>query len=646
MPPTVMRNSPEFNDILAKKAQEQQMGGTPVIPPAQEYPKGYDFKGLQDKVRFLSSKWKGRMDEAIKRRLLRMMEVNNDEERRKGRFKADEIYIPIHVIDDNISKEAPSYISFLTESKNSAIFKAQGVSQPVNFEPLERVFTSAVRYEGYEQDIFTVIDGFQLHGVDYLEVKYDDQKPGYFSFEQLGYENVWYPINVERNKLQLSPIIVRQCKVTKEELEAFPDVNQEQVDILFKDKLEDNPENLYVDIQKVYYRMKGIVNICWMKFDKSTDFVRAPKPLFLGRIKSVVDQFSGITISSDNIYESFYPIVPFPYAITENKQLCETMGRAKKDENVQEAVSSLVSSIVNSYHRASNVMWAPKNPTSTAQIEQLDLVIENGRGLSQPIDFFHMDYPDESGMGLVNGILTQNKSETSQINFAVGNRQDYASRKTAEEIKTAKQTSVKLGTTQIVLFSTAWREVMTMGFLIFKSQVEQGTIKLVDLDPSLLQYKLTILAAGEIEVVQRQETLVNLQNMWAIISQTPAAIPVLKDILRLMVPSYADKYIQAIEQGDPKNNLIQGLAMIITEIAKQHPEVIPPQSYEQLSVLLKEAQTIINPTQAQQQQTSGDNSASVTNEPGSSNRTGNIPVSNTATNIPTPTKQQGTAVAA
>jgi len=567
-----------------------------IVPPApspiEQEEEGFDFKSLQEKVKNLANQFKDVVTRCQTNRNLRAMEVDIEAERQRGRFKPDEIYIPYHVIADNISKESSSYINYLVASRNVAIFKKRNDPMIVSLEPLERAFTSGARYEGYEQDVFPVIDGHQLHGVDYIEVEYDDTKPGYFRFEQLGYENVWYPKNVQRGKFQASPMIVRNCEVTKIELLAFPNVNRDQVEELFKNATKNDPTKDFINIQKVFYRKSdNKVYVCWMNYEKSQDFVRAPQPLHLGRWKITVDLTSGQEVGREQIFEDFYTIVPFPYSISENKRLIDTQGRAKLDESIQEAVSSLVSNIVNGFHKASQFMWAPKNPTSTAEIAQLDLVWESGRGLNQPVDFFNHPYPDAQGMNFVNALLTQSKLEADQINFAVGNRSDYASRKTAQEVKTADKKEAELSTTQIVLFSTSWKETLNIGWLIFKSQLELGTIQLENFDSSVLQDDLVLLAAGETEVIQRQETLVNLQNMWPIVGPTPAGPVVLEDILRLMVPTYADKYIMALRQGaNNDKQLIAGLAGIIQAIAKDHPEAIPQGNYEQLGALLRAAQ--------------------------------------------------------
>jgi hypothetical protein len=326
-----------------------------------------------------------------------------------------------------------------------------------------------------------------------------------------------------------------------------------------------------------------------MNIDKNSDFLRKPKPLHMGRWKIVKDKMTGMEINRTPMMEEFYPIVAFPYTITENKQLVETLGRAALDENTQEAVSSLVSHIINAYHRASQTFWSPKNPTTSNEIEQLDLVLENGRGLNQPIDFFSHPYPDASGMLLVNALLTQNKSETSQMNFAVGNREDYASRKTAREISVADKKEQELSTTQVVLFSAAWTEVLNMCYLVFKGQVQIGTIVLENFDAAILDKDLILTSAGTTEVMQRQETLQNLQNLWPIVQNSPAGQVVLLEIIRLMIPTLADKVILALSQA-PDKQLIASLVQVIQGIAQAHPEIIPQESIPQLQQLMQQAQ--------------------------------------------------------
>jgi hypothetical protein len=581
---------PKEPGILDPKAT-----GNPITTqqgaPLVQQEEGFTFQDLKEKTKNLADKFRDVINRCQTNRLLRKMEVDIDAERMRGKFKPDEIYIPYHVIADNINKEASAYINYLTSSRNVALFKERNSTQITSFEPLERGFTSAVRYEGYEQDIFPLIDGHQLHGVDYLEVCYDDSKPGYFSFEQIGYENVWYPKNVQRGKFQDTPILIRNCEITKQKLLNFPNIRKDQVELLFQNVTRNDPEKEFATIQKVFYRKPdNKIYVCWMSHDKSTDFIRDPQPLFLGRWKITVDPLSGAEQGREQIYEEIYPIVPFPYSISENKHLIETQGRARLDESIQEAVSSIVSSIVNGFHKASQFMWAPKNPTNTSEIEQLDMVWESGRGLNQPVDFFNHPYPDAEGMTFVNALLTQSKLEAHQINFAVGNRGDYASRKTAQEVKTADKKEAELDSTQIVLFSTSWRETCNLGWLIYKSQLEIGTITLEGLDPLTLQKDLVLLAAGDTEVIQRQKTLNDLQNIWPIIGPTPAGPLVLEDILQLMVPNNADKYIQALQQGaNNDKQLIAGLASVIEAIAQDHPEAIPPNSYEQLSALLRAA---------------------------------------------------------
>ena len=586
-----MTTEQPIGDIAPNGGMQQP----PINAQAPVFPPGYTFEDLKEKVKNLKKQWESRISQCTKNRLLRNMQIDNEEMRQRGKFKADEIYIPYHVINDNITKESAAYIKFITGSKNAATFKERNSAAVYNFEGLERLFTSAVRYEGYEQEVFPVIDGHALHGLDSIEVKYEPSRPGFFEFEHIGRENLWFPLKVQRGRFQYSPMLVRNCEVTKEELKNISDIDPAQLDLLFVDKDKNDTEKDYACVQKVYYRIDGIVHICWMNVDISTNFLRAPKPLHLGRWKIVVDEISGIEISRQPINETFYNIVVFPYSITENKQLIETLGRAALDENTQEAVSSMVSNIINAYHRACQTFWAPKNPTSSTEIEQLDLILENGRGLSQPVDFFSHPYPDAAGMTLVQALITQNKAETSQINFAVGNRADFASRKTAKEVDVAEDMDGELKATQVVLFSSSWTQVLNIGYLIFKSQIEIGTIQVDSFDKSILEKDLILQAAGINEVTQRKETLENLQNLWPIIQANPAVSEVvLRKIIQLMVPSMSDEILLAMQQAEMnEKGILAGLVQIIKAIAMEHPNVIPPESMGQLAQLIQQAEQII-----------------------------------------------------
>lgn len=564
----------------------------PMVPPVPEQenpqaPASTDFKELKDRVTKLANNWRDEVDQTQVRRDLKNMRVDVEEKRRTGEFKADEIYIPVPVIRDNIIKEQAQYVTYLT-SRNTAIFQATHNSE-LETQPVEEWFTKISRYPGWQYPFIQVTDGSQTHGWDFVEVVLDSDKPGHFSTEHIAHENLWFPFDLELKAIQDCPIFVRDCKVTKQRLEKFNGVNLEQVEKLFKDTQNQIEVQATQKIQKVFYKKDGVVWVCWMSYNKCDDYIREPRPLYLGRKRLVFDDQTGQMISNDDIYESNYPLFVLPYIISENGTLRDIKGRAFFDEYIQEACSSMVSAIVNGYHRASLIMGAPKNGSSSGgAMEQTDCPIEGGRWYNQPGEFFNMPYPDESGMNIVNAMLTQNKAVTNQVNYAVGNRGDYSSRKTAAEINSAKSDAAILSGVQVTLYSIFLRDVYTLHWQIAQSRAQQGLLDDTTLASRYLYENYVLQPAGDVEVIKREEQKAAIQQSWPEVANTPAAQPMLEDLLSMLFPSRAPIYIAALRKGDPRN-MVAALAGILGSIVQQHPQVIPQNQLPQVAGILDQA---------------------------------------------------------
>lgn len=560
----------------------------PSNPVESEVSPQDKFTTLRDKVLKLANSWRGEVNETQTRREMRYMKINVEQMRTQGLLKADEIHIPIRVINDNISKEQAQYYAYLTTSRNTAIFKPkQAGAGSINTQPLEEWFTKVSRYEGWEQPHFQTLDGTQTHGWDFVEVVLDKDKPGHFGIEHISHENAWFPFDIETHNFQDTPIFVRNCRVTEDRLKGFKDVDLEQVELLFKDTAHVSEVNATSEVQKVMYREQGIIYVCWMSYSKGSAFIRAPKPLWLGRQKIYLNEMLGVIEKTEDIYETQYPVEVLPYIISEDGMLKNTKGRAFFDEYIQEAASSLVSSIVNSYHRASLVMGAPKNGAAEGAMMQTDCPIEGGRWYNQPAEFFHMPYPDAQGMSIVNGLLTQNKTEAGQINYAVGNRSDYASRKTAKEISSAESESSLLRGVQVTLYSIFLRRVYKRCWNIAQSRAQQGLLEEISQDVmKLMNMEYELFPAGDTEVIKREENKQALLQSWGVVSTTPAAMLVLEDLLTMLFPDRAPIYIAALRQGDPKQ-LLGAVTGILAGIVQAHPEVVPPGKEQQIGQIIQ-----------------------------------------------------------
>lgn len=583
--------------------ENRMPAGSPTTPVIEEVkPPSTEYTDIRDKVRRLADSWKGEGEETVTRRELRYMRVDVELMRSKGEIAKDAIITPIRVINDNITKEQAQYIAYLTTSRNTAIFKpkAKGTSA-VSTQPVEEWFTKLCRYTAWELPHFRVLDGTQTHGTDFVEVVLDKDKPGHFGLEHIAHENCWYPSDLELSNFQDTPILVRDCSATEARLMRFANVNPEQVKELFKDTSNQMEVQATQRVQKVFYRKDGVVMVCWINHAKCSDFIRAPKPLFLGRKKITYDPMTQQKVGEEDIYETQYPIECLPYIISEEGKLKNVKGRAFFDEYVQEAVTSLASDMLNGYHRATLPMGAPSNPSSSGgAMEQTDCPIGGGMWYNQPGTFFNMPYPDASGMTMINAILTQNKAEAGQPNYAVGNRHDYASRKTSAEVQVTNSEASLLKGVQVTLYAIFLRNVYTRCWAIAQSRAQQGLLEEVDISDELLNMEYELYPAGDAEVIKRDEQKNNIANAWPIISTTPAAPLVLEDFLTLLFPQNAARYIAALRQNDPKQ-LVAGLTQTLQAITSQHPEVVPPGSEQQLGQLLQAGQQMGAEAQGGQQ---------------------------------------------
>ena len=132
---------------------------------------------------------------------------------------------------------------------------------------------------------------------------------------------------------------------------------------------------------KVMFRINGVVQVAWCQMDCCDDWLRKPRPLFLGRKKLIetpeylqAKQMSAGKLSlsdfalqqlsqgqipqSENQYETEYPYYTFPYLISENNTVAQLKGRVFLDQDTQEAISSLLSSTVTQARRSAGLYFS------------------------------------------------------------------------------------------------------------------------------------------------------------------------------------------------------------------------------------------------------------------------------------------------
>jgi hypothetical protein len=556
-----------------------------------------DYTEAATKIRELLNVVGDLADVADENRNSRKLDIDVEAERSSGYLEEDEFLVPAHIIDSNIRREQSKYVAYVTGSRRSAIFTS--ITEPtLATGALERDFTDKTRYAGWQVPLFKIIDGMQLHGYSIAEVSFDTDKPGHFNIEAVNYEDFGFP--ADTRDIQACEMIVHRHYFTALQLRETDDFDKDVVDILLDDNPDDDSgvtlqnESLY-RIEKVMFKQDGKVFVAWSCCDKSADWLREPRPLYLGRRSGEVFED-----------ETDYPYVVFPYNIHEDSAIQTATGRAFLDRAAQETITSLMSSFVTAHRRASNFYFAKDNEDPNNTNIQTSVKFQPGALIDSNIRQFQLSPPDSSMLGAIQSLVSQNAQEQSQVNYAAMNRKD--SRKTATEIQAASSEAQMLSSTQVSLFSIALKDVYDICWRVYQSRVIAGALRPSASLDLFLNHVYNIKPAGDVDVIERAEKAQKMMQAWPVVAQTGLASTFLQNMMRLMFPDEGESYAQMLQTSDQKNAVIQQLmqvvnALIVDQETGQLSEEAQPFA-QQLEVLKAQVQNILgtddkgNPTPA------------------------------------------------
>lgn len=581
-----------------------------------------DFAISKTKFEQLLQTWDTEIKQTSKNRLTRDLEFSVDVLRTDGTLDEDETIIPIRVIDTNIQRELPPYVNYIMNSRRLSTFRSLSVPG-TNTDNIEQEYTSGMTYCGWQNAHYKVLDGSSTHGWDACEVTFDASKSLHVAVEQVGHDRLFWPRTCL--KLEQAQYILRAYDYAPSELRSFITKYGWEADEVNKllashEKTSKSAETLRV-FKALYKRAgDGVIMVGWFSIGQgSGDWLKKPKSLYLGIDKKTTDANGTVTWSPVPITQ--YPYFLLPYRESEKPNLTDRKGRVFLDGNKQEAETGIWSAYINGMQRASHLRASPKQDDGTGNSVSNDQVHNIGGAIiiDKPMDYYYLPYPDSSCLNAVEQMDNQNAAETNQVNFAVNNRQD--SRKTAKEIETANNQASMLNSVQLTLFSTYFREVYSFAWLIVQSQALQGLIKFLQIpnpvaaqDPTQPQmvndfgtigqlYELR--AAGDVDVVQRQELLQQMKQDWAVFQNTPLGPTFLEDLIRLAYPAKAEQYITILRQGNAQQAqqsqaLIKGLGMALQGAIKDDPSMmskLPPDQQQHLQQMIQAANAIPAPNQ-------------------------------------------------
>ena len=623
---------------------EQEMTGQDTdqqLAPDPAQKRLFDFDTAKITVQSLIENWKAIADKTKKQRINRMIDLDPDVLQKNGQLAGDETIINWRLIDTNIKREQPTYVSFLMQSRRLITLEQMDTppSQPIDLSVLEDNFSKGMKYNGWQIPHIMCVDGHQCHGWDSVEVTVDPTRPLHLRIDHVGNDNLIFPTGAQ--SLDACEHIIVKMTVSQMELRSYVDeygFDAAQVDRILDDK-NDNATDDTIVIYKRYFKYQGVVFVCWYENGKTDGWLKEPSMFVCGMKKeetimemqpvTMIDPMTGQpTMMVDPMtgqpamqpvekkiwvdaecYE--YPIFLLRYGVTEEKRLIDNKGRAFIDNSKQEASCSLWSSLVNSSTRAANVYGsvAAQNMDGSSRPSMLEgMHLEPDRIYDRKIDMWSPPGPNAVVLSAAERIDTKNSAEVGQVAFSTMNRED--SRKTATEMKASQNKENELSSVNMTTYSLFIEQVYDYCFMIARSRALADLIPLLLLTPAsqtpegpvynndkaTLSLNFIIKAAGDIDYVKRREKLAAMKANWPVIQQTPMAMPYLIDMLKLEHPEDAKRYEQILLAGDQKKQLIQKLATVISQIAKEEQGQLDPSQQQMLAGLQQEVmQTLAQP---------------------------------------------------
>jgi hypothetical protein len=583
------------------------------------------YEGFNESV--INDQWNARN--------IRRLEVSVDSLQQSGKLEADETYIPVRIIDRNVKARMPSRLAYLKSANRLAIFEAQFSLEAIDIQPntsrLESEFWRVLTYDNWETSYIASSDGAEFVGWNWLEVLYTPTEgyEGHCGIFQVGRENLIFDTGVD--DIQKSKIVVKRIPITLVTLAEYAKVFafkpafvaklMEQVNLVDTNSgpgsaSYDNADDSCIYIFRAFWKEGGVVKTAFYA-DDLEDWLNDPHDFYNGVDKEVeqapVVQPGSLVPEATKVWQKEpsreYPFVPVLRSITEDLRIAQTQGSVSADYGIQEAACSVFSALVNMGNRHAQTMWSPAgdNYDKTGAPKQLSMKLERGQIWDRPMAAFSTPPPDSTLPNIIQALEQCNAQNNQQIAWAVNNRKD--SRKTATEVGEAARTQSEINSSETFMFSMCLRQAWSMAWPIIQSQALQGLIVFCPMpdgtnDVELIRKSYKLKAAGDTDYVEKQKTIVNMQQDMPTMLPTPAGPMFLTHYLRLRYPAEADTYIKALDaqraQEEQQKNALLKTAVTDPHTGELEPEFQPYQA--QIAQMLAPKQAGAKTSQQQPQQ--------------------------------------------
>lgn len=512
-------------------------------------------------------------------RELRRLDVDTDTARDEGWILEDETFIGIRVIDSSIAREKPTFVAYYEKSTRDAILVQQGArTVPTEIvAALEEDYTRANRVVGWQLALTRCIDSAQVHGRGVLEVVYDPNAPTLLSNEYVQPEDFIFPQKTRR--LQSAPMVARRYTLSVMRLKelalryGFDKTTIE--DIIKVDGKEEGDYTAMHEIFHVFYKDGGLVYTFWYSKAKNK------------ALSSVEKHNAGEqTMDGTFVPATLYPFFIFQYRVDEEEMILSSRGRAILDAPAQEALTSLWTNFVNGTNRASQLYPSiDQNSMPDAATEQIDFKLEHGKILNKPLKFHSPPWPQPIMLQAAQALETNSAQQSGQIDFAAQNRKD--SRKTATEVQAAQQQSSLMSGVDVAMFALFLTQLHQYRFDIIRKNESNGITNVLiaqappEIRQAALAAKWSVRPAGDVDFIERSEKLARYMQMWPVLANTPAAVPILKEIVKLAFPNEAAIFLPFFE--DNSKAVGQQLLEVIAAMPR---DTMTPDENQQLDQII------------------------------------------------------------
>lgn len=591
-----------------------------------------NFSAIKVRLDRRITDWSEYCTKAKQNRVDRYLEFDVEAARRAKDIEEDETIVPTRVIDSNLVREKADAMSFLNSGKRLAYF--QCLDDPsVDTRQLESDVTKGLTYRGWYKEFDRHYDSAGLHGWDSLEILFDESKPLHVGFELIGHENLLF--NPELQDIQDDEFILIRRKCSAMRLEEFVrtySFNKEQVERILKHNKDTNKQdNETYTIYKVYYKFLGQVYICWYSKDGDvSDFLKAPEPFISGILEQqefiieaqAPEVMIGLSAPVTQMQwvdspATRYPIELYIYKDDEQECIVDHKGRALLDAPQQEARTAIKTAFVNGIMRASNSYASvdSEDPEMANRLEEE--IFAPGHILKTPIKWHNQPYPDPMVIQAMQWMDMENSQQSGKMAVAVSNRPD--ARKTSTELNYAHGEEQKITSVNLATYSEFLRELYSYAWEIIQSRALADLIPLCKTTTTvsiqgpapglpgipqtqtannfdLISKTYEVRAAGEIDVVQKQQRLAEMQQDWPVIQTIPGLSQIfMQDFIRLRYPEKADQYIAAMMQGNPGKQVAQSLLSVVQgSLQPEEVQALDPQKQQELQQVIQTAQQYIS----------------------------------------------------